>query len=206
MNLDLNKNGFLVIRSLYDVRLHTPNIPDLYEYMLELEHSTGEDHQVANAKAFYNNLELCKLQMKIMPRIEKIIEERLYPTYSYARIYNQGSELKKHKDREACEISVSMNIGQRGDNAWPIFIEDFQGKTHEVILDKGDAVLYKGCEVYHWRNKAGARVRKYAQAFLHYVIQDGMYEDHIFDNPFAPAKTEREIKKELLEKIFNKKK
>jgi hypothetical protein len=35
----------------------------------------------------------------------------MLPTYSYARIYANGDELKKHRDRPACEVSVTLHLG-----------------------------------------------------------------------------------------------
>jgi hypothetical protein len=47
-------------------------------------------------------------------------------------------------------------------------------------LDPGDAVVYKGCEVVHWREKAdGTEVT--AQFMLHYVDQNGPYADFKLD-------------------------
>ena len=43
---------------------------------------------------------------------------KLSPTYSYARIYNKGAILQKHKDRYSCEVSTTLNLG--GD-MWPIY-------------------------------------------------------------------------------------
>jgi hypothetical protein len=35
----------------------------------------------------------------------------LIPTYSYARVYEKGAILKRHKDRPSCEISTTLNLG-----------------------------------------------------------------------------------------------
>ena len=36
---------------------------------------------------------------------------KLYPAYTYARIYKKGDELKRHKDRFSCEISNYYEFG-----------------------------------------------------------------------------------------------
>src|SRR6516164_9305935 len=38
---------------------------------------------------------------------------------SYLRLYKRGDVLKRHRDRTACEISLSLNIGQRTAEPWP---------------------------------------------------------------------------------------
>ena len=36
---------------------------------------------------------------------------KLVPTYSYHRLYTNGTELKRHKDRPSCEISTTLCLG-----------------------------------------------------------------------------------------------
>ena len=58
--------------------------------------------------------------LKCQPDMEKATGLKLYPAYTYARIYKKGDILKRHKDRFSCEISTTMNLG--GDD-WPIYLE-----------------------------------------------------------------------------------
>ena len=94
-----------------------------------------------------------------------IVGERLYPTYSYMRCYNEGSHLPLHDDRPACEVSVSIHLGS--DKPWAFIIEDT-----EVILEQGDAVIYLGCVGTHGR-KGKYDGDHYIQLFLHYVRSRG---------------------------------
>ena len=81
----------------------------------------------------------------ITKKIEEVTGLELCPTYSYQRIYKQGQELDRHKDRPSCEISVTMNLG--GD-PWPIYLEP-SGKEGQkgikVDLKPGDMLVYSGC-------------------------------------------------------------
>jgi len=47
-------------------------------------------------------------------------------------------------------------------------------------MDIGDAVMYRGCDIYHWREsyKEG---KWQAQVFLHYVDQDGPHAEWKYD-------------------------
>ena len=47
-------------------------------------------------------------------------------------------------------------------------------QAQSVNLNVGDALLYKGCEVYHWRNNFEEAVWQ-GQVFLHYVDANGLY-------------------------------
>jgi hypothetical protein len=113
------------------------------------------------------------LLLTIQPLVEQQFDVKLFPTYSFCRIYWPGSDMVKHVDRPACEYSVSVCISTESD-PWPIW---FGGK--EVILEAGDLVIYKGPEVEHWRNTYKG-VEQF-QAFLHYVDQNGPYANQKFD-------------------------
>jgi hypothetical protein len=113
------------------------------------------------------------LLLTIQPLVEQQFNVKLFPTYSFCRIYWPGSDMVKHVDRPACEYSVSVCISTESD-PWPIW---FGGE--EVILEAGDLVIYKGPEVEHWRNTYKG-VEQF-QAFLHYVDQNGPYANQKFD-------------------------
>jgi hypothetical protein len=92
--------------------------------------------------------------------------------------------LPKHRDRAACEISVSLNLSQDLDEPWPLHV---QLGEHDVPvkLKPGDALLYRGIELTHWREPyAGESL---AQVFLHYVDQDGPHAQEKFDRRPALA-------------------
>ena len=103
---------------------------------------------------------------------------KLYPAYTYARIYKKGDELKRHKDRFSCEISTTMNLG--GDD-WPIYLSPNENvgapngknitsvskaKGVRVDLKPGDMLVYRGVELEHWREKF--KGKECVQVFLHY--------------------------------------
>lgn len=108
--------------------------------------------------------------------VEKVTGLELIPTYSFARLYKTGNELQKHKDRPSCEISVTIKLGDTKNFNWPIYINGTP-----VTLDDGDAVIYKGCEVEHWREKHTVPNYFLGQVFLHYVDKNGPYEKFKYD-------------------------
>lgn len=89
----------------------------------------------------------------------------LDPTYTFWRLYTMFSDLKPHTDRPACEVSVTVMIDSCG-TKWPIFMDGV-----ELNLEPGDAAVYQGCEVKHWREEFKGDWQ--AQAFLHYVDKNG---------------------------------
>lgn len=114
--------------------------------------------------------------------MEKETGLKLNPTYSFWRTYTHLAELKKHKDRPSCEISVTVMIGSDG-TPWPIFMD---GKSIE--LNNGDAVIYLGNELEHWREEFTGDW--HTQVFLHYVRQDGPFAGNIFDGKKFYGKVE----------------
>ena len=156
-------NYFLIKKQVYDTCLK-------YRYISPYENMFGfyetKEEQVENTYCAYSDIAMETLMLKCQPQMEKETGLKLYPAYSYARAYKKGDELKRHKDRFSCEISTTMNLG--GDN-WPIYLEP-SGKTGKkgvrVDLKPGDMLVYKGCELEHWREKF--KGKECVQVFLHY--------------------------------------
>ena len=107
--------------------------------------------------------------------LEKNINLKLHETYTFWRCYTYGADLKKHKDRPSCEISVTVFIGSDGEHEWPIYMD---GK--KVNLTPGDGVIYRGCDIEHWRNPYEGDY--HIQTFLHYVDANGKYANFKGDN------------------------
>ena len=115
------------------------------------DYGAWDDRQAPNTYSHYSDVAMETLLLGLLPKMEKETGIKLVPTYSYARIYKTGDELKRHKDRQSCEISTTLHLG--GDE-WPIFVEP-SGKVNQkgikVNLKAGDMLMYRGCELEHWR-------------------------------------------------------
>jgi hypothetical protein len=116
---------------------------------------------------------------KMRPRVEEVVGKRLYPTYSFFRVYVKGDILEKHIDRPSCEYSVTVNIANEG-GLWPIYMESNEGVVSSFMLNPGDAVIYKGCEIPHWRKSEESTVAT-GQLMFHYVDRDGEFSSYKFD-------------------------
>ena len=97
----------------------------------------------------------------------------LNPTYAYSRVYTWNAILDKHKDRPECEISVTVMVGSSGEQ-WPIYMDGAK-----LDLAPGDAAIYLGCELEHWREPF--KGDWHSQFFLHYVNKNGPFADRIAD-------------------------
>ncbi len=157
-------NYFLMKKQVHDTCVAKRYISP-YENLLG-EYERGSNAQVPNTYAHYADIAMETLMLKCQPIMEKTTALKLYPAYSYARVYKKGDELVRHKDRFSCEISTTMNLG--GD-PWPIYLEP-SGKEGmkgvKVDLNPGDMLIYRGCELEHWRKKF--KGTECVQVFLHY--------------------------------------
>lgn len=148
----------------------------LYRYTKE---ATGylETGLVPMSKANYSTPVFESLLEILKSKVEKISGKKLFPTYSYYRVYTVGQELVPHKDRPSCEISVSICLGGNLKNDWPLYI----GKDC-VSMKPGEGVVYKGCDVMHWRHPLKEEGKHLSQLFLHYIDIDGpYYPEYKFD-------------------------
>ena len=90
-------------------------------------------------------------------------------------MYKRGDVLARHRDRPACEISVTLNIGQKPLDPWPIYVQEPCGAEP----NPGDGLLYRGTELFHWRDAYQGEAL--VQVFLHYVDRDRPHADQKFD-------------------------
>jgi len=144
----------------------------------DLDNNKG-DAQVPNAKAISDHDVMFEtLQEKFWDLLEEIVGEELLPTYAYARLYSNKDSLEKHIDRPACEISVTIQLGRSHHYAWPIYMG---GQRYDMA--EGDAIIYKGCDIEHWRNVCDGPEGYYSgQVFLHYVKKNGKYASEAGDS------------------------
>ena len=131
------------------------------------------------------------------PVVEQNVGKKLFPTYSFFRIYDKGSDLKVHTDRESCEYTVALCLGADPvDQPYEIFVgEEDESSDYKYYDDKknfnryridykfpmlpNNAVIFKGMEKIHWREICTHD--HFMTVFLHYVDQEGPYKEFRFD-------------------------
>lgn len=141
-------------------------------FFKQREKRTKPDSMIKNALCIYGDPVMDYFLCSKKNIVEKVFKKKLLPTYSYSRLYIKGQSLFKHKDRHACEISLTLNVWQ--DVNWPIFIE---GKAHNC--KPGEAVFYEGGKYEHWRE--AYKGETCCQIFMHYVDAQGSNIDQAYD-------------------------
>tara|TARA_B100000287_G_scaffold152028_1_gene143754 strand:+ start:42 stop:770 length:729 start_codon:yes stop_codon:yes gene_type:complete len=182
-NEDFDKDGYLVIKDLWDPEELYHPVPDMRGQLNYWDNNPRNfsyqevEQQVEGSLARYWHPQYRKIHSGVRKKVEKIIGRKLYKTYYYDRFYFEGQELTKHADRDACEISVSIHISTNLPDDlkdWPFKIKTpdtyvdetkkqvlVPGEERSAILNPGDGLLYKGCERPHWRDLMPVpRVRK----------------------------------------------
>jgi hypothetical protein len=137
------------------------------------------DGIAAGASSWYGHLPLDGILDFLRSSIERAVGDPLLPTYSFARCYPRGTKLTRHRDRPSCEVSVTLPVAGSDDVPWPIHLGLRNKALAAVDLVPGDALVYSGMELWHWRNALEADWR--LQLFLHYVRRDGPHAEWKFD-------------------------
>jgi hypothetical protein len=90
------------------------------------------------------------------------------------RVYRNESQLHMHVDQLLTHvISFILHIDSSDDaEPWPIYIEDFHGQTHEVVLTPGDILFYESSKCFHGRPKP-FNGSWYTSVFVHYYPEEG---------------------------------
>lgn len=192
---DFNEKKYVVLKGV----LSKEQCREACDYFFKLynESKTTRDVQCPVSDSIYGDAFFDNMMEQLTEVFNDVSGKTLLPTYSYARIYRKGEELKIHTDRPACEISATITLGF-DENSWPIFFnnEDVLDNSNPLITDVGDAVLYKGTEIYHWREQFQGEWQ--CQVFFHYVDADGPYKDEKYDGRETlgtPAETKKIVKK-----------
>ena len=139
--------------------------------MLSLDENNidSTSHQVNGSYELYNTDCLNIINQVLLDKMKNITQiNTLYSTYAFYRKYLRGQNLEKHSDRPECQISVTICLGESDDKEeWPIYLENRQQNIiYKGTTRPGDGVIYKGCELPHWRD--GCNKKWTRQIFSHY--------------------------------------
>jgi len=177
--LTFKEKGYCVVKNAISTELR--DFITQYALFDEMQTFSGKgDEQIPNAHSKYGDPTTETLLLHLHGTMEKNTGLKLFPTYSYYRIYRPGDELKIHKDRPSCEISSTLCFNYSYDDTqyqWPIYMAG-----NKVNLSPGDMAIYRGCELDHWRDVLNIEEDVWhVQGFFHYVDQNGPYADWKYD-------------------------
>lgn len=190
----LAENGYVILRGVISSEEANEYSQRVFDASLDDSRVSTGDSLCSNAKNMYAYFD--DLLEKLTPAIAKASGKNLLPTYSFARLYKTGDDLPIHDDRPSCQYSITLCLGMSG-APWPIYmskpadenngipITSKNGQTHFIEkksaanLEVTDAVLYRGCDMLHWREPLEGEWQ--TQVFLHWVDADGEYASYVYD-------------------------
>jgi hypothetical protein len=170
---DLAQRGHVIAPRLIDERLACV----FYDVLL-LRNWRGEakhDQQIPRADSHWGDCTLDAALIVLRSEIERICGCALLPTYAYARLYFHGDYLRRHRDRSACQVAATIHLGSSGGAAPLIWF----APDAAVSQTPGDAVVYLGDKVEHWRDPFSGE--NFGQLFLNYVFAEGDRRHLIYD-------------------------
>jgi hypothetical protein len=174
---DFANKGYAIVRGFLDPTA-VATVSRYMEYTVKSKGGAWEDP--TSKYAFYGDPLIETILYNSREEIEQVSSLELDPTYAYSRVYIKGDELKKHVDRPSCEVSVTVNVAINGE-PWAIWCQYPGHEPVECVLNPGDAVVYQGCVVEHWREPL-QHADFNAQFMLHYVDKNGPNASHKWDH------------------------
>ena len=196
--LFFKKHGFLIIKNFLDPKelyCEVPNERGMFKYygsqQVGFEPVEG---YVPGSLGRYGYPKYKDVHVKVGKFLEEVLGEELYRTYYYDRFYFVDQDLRRHKDRDSCEVSVTVQVSSNSPDPWPISLQTLEGKEVSVNLENGSALVYMGCDLDHWRYPLESRYTTigkilnkisfkpddtyHHQLFLHYVLANGSRSHH----------------------------
>ena len=203
------KNQYVILRDFLDLK----DVKRMASRMQLLKDNNvlKPDPQAPMSTGIYGDPIQSEFQITYQKKLEEAINLRLFPTYTFSRIYAPKEVLNYHKDRPSCEISftTTLDFDTFDDEPWNIWVEaeksNKDAKKCDVIerynqdpktvygipykLYLGDILVYRGCDLSHWRTKFIGVSQ--TQAFLHYIDANGPYIEYKYDGRPSIGSSER---------------
>jgi len=122
-----------------------------------------EDNQANGIYSCYSDILTDTVLQILKPKVEKIIKEKIFPLYSYYRIYTKNDVLPKHLNTKQFYISCLLHIGK---NKFPITL-NINNEEKTINLNNGDLLIYRGGEVNQTKEMFGDNTA--IQIFFYYT-------------------------------------
>ena len=171
----LGTHGYAILRGL----LSGLQLAGLRQYTRALRaegYFTRElgNRQVEGRQFIYQEPAASSLHAQLAAIINELAPEPVKPSYCYLATSERGAVLRRHVDREQCVWNLSLVLDAEpelaAESMWPIYLDVKPGPAR-AALGIGDAVLYSGTRVPHWR-EALSQHEFFTACFYHFVPTD----------------------------------
>jgi hypothetical protein len=167
------QNGYAPISGLIHP-LHIAAMRRYYRYLIRNRQLTLGDVQCDRRYLVQDDGVGRFFHHQITAAMAQIAGQPLRPSYAFLASYQSGSRLPRHIDREQCEFSISLCLDYSPEphaaTPWPLQLQTAVGHV-SVFQALGDALVYRGCELPHYRD-ALPEGHTSTSIFFHYVNMD----------------------------------
>jgi hypothetical protein len=168
--------GYAIVRELIPP-VHLAALRRYYRALVADGRLPRGDDQVAERCRLHSEPVGMFFHPQLAGLMSRIAGEPVKPSYLYFANYPSGSVLPRHVDRQQCEFSISLLVDYSpeptGPCGWPLFLEhpDLPAGVVGADLGLGDAVLYRGRQLVHYRDRLPDGHHS-SSLFLHYLRED----------------------------------
>jgi len=176
--------GFTLLRELMGKDL----LQQMRQYLLR-RYQTGrfsDCEQCPGSQWIYDDPGLVEVHKALVEPLRQRTGIELAKSFVIVRRYVKGSELPPHIDREAAQFVLSVTVANSDNRVWPLYLSDRKPESgwtktavHAVNLPPGDGVLFKGGDLYHWRQPLQSDW--HLQVFFFFVDKSGPFAEHADD-------------------------
>ena len=134
----------------------TAGVAAYYRAMLDSGSWPLGDGQVRRRHGWHNERLARFLHDQLVDVASRVARRPLKPSYSYTSAYRGGASLDAHMDREQCDYTMSLMVDESSlvaAGSWALWFHAPAGRQ-SVSMSVSDAVLFRGCELPHWRAEA----------------------------------------------------
>jgi len=105
------------------------------------------------------------------------------------RLFRNETTLKMHIDKKGSHaMGFVLHVASSDDynDPWPFVIEDFHGRTHEILMDPGDVIFFESAKLMHGRPRK-LNASWYCNVAGHYHPRDKKWNsmNHVKEAEYA---------------------
>jgi len=142
-----------------------------YRYLVRTDRVRLGDDQSQRRYVAHNESVAQFFHHQLTKAVADLVGEPVKASYVYFSSYLGGADLEKHLDRPQCEFSLTLQLDYApeptGATPWPLYLDVPAGKV-TVYQALGDALLYRGHQIPHYRSPL-REGHVSSHIFFHYV-------------------------------------
>jgi hypothetical protein len=153
---------------------HLAALRRYYRYLIRSGHFHLGDEGNPRRYVAHNEPAARYFHHQLTATMSTLAGEPVKPSYVYVGSYLPGAELEKHTDRPQCEYSINLLLDYSPEpvceTPWPLYLET-EGTRITLYQAIGDVLLYRGCQVAHYRDPLPGG-HSSTSIFFHYVPEE----------------------------------